>query len=60
VFKGGEERDLSDEELLFGVVELQGRKSLEALERVVERDGVESGEWEAFVAAAEMVRVDEE
>ncbi|KAN0110079.1 hypothetical protein V8E51_006466 [Hyaloscypha variabilis] len=60
VFKGEEERDLSDEELLFGVVELQGRKSLEALERVVERDGVESGEWEAFVAAAEMVRVDEE
>ncbi|PMD38743.1 hypothetical protein L207DRAFT_567112, partial [Hyaloscypha variabilis F] len=54
VFKGEEERDLSDEELLFGVVELQGRKSLEALERVVERDGVESGEWEAFVAAAEM------
>jgi hypothetical protein len=60
VFKGEEERDLSDEELLFGVVELQARKSLEALERVVERDGVESGEWEAFVAASEMARVDEE
>ncbi|KAE9362746.1 hypothetical protein N431DRAFT_490238 [Stipitochalara longipes BDJ] len=59
-FKGEEEKDLSDEELLFGVVELPRRKTLEALERVVERDGVESGEWEAFVAASEAGHVDEE
>lgn len=57
---GEEEKDLSDEELLFGIVELPGRKALEALEKVIERDGVESGEWEAFVAGSEVVHVDEE
>jgi len=55
-----EERDLSDEELIFGIVELKGRKGFEALEKVVERDGVESGEWEAFVAVYGVGHVDEE
>jgi hypothetical protein len=35
-----EEKDLPDEELVFGIVELPGRGQLESLERVVERDGV--------------------
>jgi hypothetical protein len=46
-----EEKDLPDEELVFGIVELSGRGQLESLERVIERDGVQTGEWEAFVAA---------
>jgi hypothetical protein len=46
-----EEKDLPDEELVFGIVELPGRSQLESLERVIERDGVQTGEWEAFVAA---------
>jgi hypothetical protein len=46
-----EEKDLPDEELLFGIVELPGRGQLEGLERIIERDGVQTGEWEAFVAA---------
>ncbi|PMD17702.1 hypothetical protein NA56DRAFT_264416 [Hyaloscypha hepaticicola] len=46
-----EEKDLPDEELVFGIVELPGRGKLEGLERVIERDGVQTGEWEAFVAA---------
>lgn len=57
---GEEEKDLADEELVFGVVDLEGRKEFEALERIIERDGVESGEWEAFVAGSEVSRVDEE
>ena len=57
---GEEEKDLADEELVFGVVDLEGRKGFEALERIIERDGVESGEWEAFVAGSEVSRVDEE
>jgi uncharacterized protein (DUF1810 family) len=54
-----EERDLCDDELLFGVVELERRKGLEALERVIERDGVESGEWEAFAAGYEEPHADQ-
>ena len=46
-----EEKDLPDEELVFGIVELPGRGQLEVLERFIERDGVQTGEWEAFVAA---------
>jgi hypothetical protein len=46
-----EEKDLPDEELVFGIVQLPGRSQLESLERVIERDGVQTGEWEAFVAA---------
>jgi hypothetical protein len=55
-----EEKDLPDGELLFGIVELEGRKQFESLERVVEKDGVEGGEWEAFVAGYEVGRGDEE
>jgi hypothetical protein len=46
-----EEKDLPDEELVFGIVELPIRGQLEVLERVIERDGIQTGEWEAFVAA---------
>jgi len=46
-----EEKDLPDEELVFGIVELPGRGQLEVLERFIERDGVQTGEWVAFVAA---------
>lgn len=46
-----EEKDLPDEELVFGIVELPGRGQLEVLERIIEREGVQTGELEAFVAA---------
>jgi hypothetical protein len=43
-----EEADLSDEELVFGIVELGGRGKLGELEKGLAGDGVETGEWESF------------
>jgi len=43
-----EEADVADEELAFGIVELEGRRALGELERRLAGDGVESGEWESF------------
>jgi hypothetical protein len=43
-----EETDLSDEELVLGIVELKGRGSWVKLESRIASDGVETGEWESF------------
>jgi hypothetical protein len=45
-----EETDISDEELVFGIVELEGRDRLQELESRIANDGVETGEWERFCA----------
>lgn len=42
------DEDLTDDNLMFGLVDIAGREAFASMERSIENDGVDTGEWDKF------------